>query len=153
MRKFSNRVSRLIRGPAFESDRRRDIFLASYPRSGNTWLRAILFHASIGREPRNLAEIDRAVPDQHFRIARKDLLAPAHHPTGRHIVKTHDPYRFLRSQLDYCDVALIIRDPRDVISSYFRYVSRDMRQKNAHSKTSRWLALLGAIGLVVGLST
>jgi hypothetical protein len=104
----------------FRSDRRRDMFLASYPRSGNTWLRTFLFHARIGRGPENLAEIDRGVPDEHHRIELANLLH-AKHPTERLIVKTHEPNRI---RAPYQDVAYIVRDPRNVIPSYYRYRNR-----------------------------
>lgn len=119
-RLLNRAASRILRGPTFRSDRERDIFLASYPRSGNTWLRAILFHARIGRAPQNLGEIDFGIPDEHQPPRRRKLLAPVH-PTERFIVKTHQPYR-LRSP--YQDVVCVVRDPRDVIPSYFRYLSR-----------------------------
>lgn len=120
MGRILNRASRVFKGAPFRSDRKRDIFLASYPRSGNTWLRAILFNARIGRAPQDLAEVDFGIPDEHQPPPRRKLLTPTH-PTDRFIVKTHQPYRL---GSPYQDAVCIVRDPRDVIPSYFRYHSR-----------------------------
>jgi hypothetical protein len=113
-------MSRLRRGrnvpPVFLPDRATDRFLVSYPRSGNTWLRAILFHARLDRSPVNLTELDRAIPDQYVPPSRERLLCVA-----PQIVKSHDVYR---RDVAYRHVAYVLRDPRDVIPSYFRYMTR-----------------------------
>jgi hypothetical protein len=97
------------------------MFLASYPRSGNTWLRAILFHARVGRAPESIAEIDRGVPDEHQKILKSSLYKEICGPENSFIVKTHEPNRF---RAPYAHVAYIVRDPRDAIPSYYRYRNR-----------------------------
>lgn len=113
-------LKRALRGPTFQSAKNRDTFLASYPRSGNTWLRTVIFHASVGRAPKNLAEVDLGVPDEHAPPPRRKMLMAAQ-KLNEAIVKTHQPYR---STASYRKVIYIIRDPRDVIPSYFRYLRR-----------------------------
>lgn len=135
-------VLRRIRPPAFRADRSRDMFLASYPRSGNTWLRAILFEARVGRAPGTMAEIDLGIPDEHHRVSRMRVLDAAHEPRRRYIVKTHAPYRVATP---YRDVAYIIRDPRDVIPSYFRYRSRKRGSTDADFEDFVRACLSGSI--------
>ncbi len=98
---------------AFVPDAARDIFLASYPRSGNTWLRAVAFRLEIGRDPASLAELDFAVPDIHFKFDVTKLF-----PLQRYIVKTHS---MLQSDQEYRNVIYVIRDPRRVLPSFYRY--------------------------------
>lgn len=117
-----NTLARVRTAGQFRPDRTRDCFLASYPRSGNTWMRAILFHARIGREPVDMAEIDCGIPDEHYAIATRSILAPRPGADPRQIVKTHSLYRIGTS---YRSVAYILRDPRDAIPSYYRYLSRN----------------------------
>lgn len=110
-------VALYLKGPTFRADPLRDSFLASYPRSGNTWLRAALFHVRIGRPPQSLAELDLGIPDEHYTIPRRAILRASNARELDLIVKTHVPYQL---QLSYRRVAYVVRDPRDVIPSYFR---------------------------------
>ncbi|MEO0412485.1 MAG: sulfotransferase domain-containing protein [Pseudomonadota bacterium] len=97
-------------------------FLASYPRSGNTWLRSVLFDYTMGRPPHNLAEIDCRIPDEHHPIRSSLLLKElGPEPKSRHIAKTHALFTVDRG---YRRALYVIRDPRHVISSYFRYRKR-----------------------------
>jgi hypothetical protein len=132
--KFDRLLNTLARAGTvtqFRPDRTRDCFLASYPRSGNTWLRAILFHARIGRAPADLAEIDLGIPDEHYPVAARSVLAPVPGSDAGQIVKTHTIYRIGTS---YRSVAYILRDPRDAIPSYYRYLSRN----GSHRGLSFW---------------
>ena len=98
---------------AFVPDFNRNIFLASYPRSGNTWLRAVAFRLEVGRDPASLAELDFAVPDIHFKFDATKLF-----PLERYIVKTHS---MLQSDQKYRNVIYVIRDPRRALPSFYRY--------------------------------
>jgi len=92
--------------------RPQDVFLASYPRSGSTWLRFMLFQI-LRREEAAFGKIEECIPeiDAHRRI-------PPILPAGGRLVKTHEQYR-----KDYTRAVFLVRDPRDVfLSCYARAV-------------------------------
>lgn len=93
----------------------RVVWLASYPKSGNTWVRFLLHHYLWG-EPGNSLELNRRIPDLHRPAGRID-------PSGDRIfVKTHFllheklPYLALTERAIY-----IKRNPRDVLLSGMNY--------------------------------
>ncbi len=90
-----------------------DLAIASYPRSGNLWLRVLLLHVLLGRAP-ELDEVHAFVPHlgQHYETPR--LLAG----TGR-LLKTHEPFR-----REYRRAVYVVRDPRDVCLSYYKHLQR-----------------------------
>lgn len=96
-----------------------DVFLLSYPRSGNTWLRAIiaytLYHSDILN---SLKDLDKYVPDLHIGL-------PNHqHYSSPRVLKSHYPYS-MRHVLDnrrlYQRYIYIIRHPYKVIESYYHF--------------------------------
>lgn len=93
---------------------RRDVFLASYPRSGNTWLRFLLFEAVSGRAAQ-FGEIDeKSSPAGHL---GDHSHMPEVLPGGGRLIKTHEAYR-----REYRKAVYLVRDPRDVILSEHRFV-------------------------------
>ncbi len=89
-----------------------DVLLASFPRSGNTWLRFILADLLIaGSEPypQTLHELNRVVFDVY-----KGLGEPSHLPFR--IIKIHDRHPGTNHRF-----VTIVRHPADAIVSYFHY--------------------------------
>ncbi len=102
-----------------------DIFLVSYPKSGNTWLRflianAIKVHYRIKREV-NFFNIQEIVPGLkgNNNISDKSPFGISELPR---IIKSHSSYN-----PHYHRTILLVRDPRDVMVSYYYYL------KNHHS--------------------
>lgn len=89
-----------------------DAFLASYPRSGSTWLRFILFEILTG-EDSGFQNIDQRLPEIHQHRGLPPIL-----PGGGRLIKSHENYR-----KDYKKAVFLVRDLRDVIlSNYVRSV-------------------------------
>jgi hypothetical protein len=87
-----------------------DVFVASYPRSGNTWLRFMLFQLLLGKAP-SFNQIDLLVPD----VGKQDKAVPVLRNNGR-VIKTHEQYR-----REYKNAIYLVRDARDVALSEFAY--------------------------------
>jgi len=96
-----------------------DILLASFPRSGNTWVRFFLCNLISlqewnGRDV-NLAVVNDTMPA----LGYNNLLSRWPHTTIPRVVKTHRRYSPLfRARRSVG----IVRDPRDVMVSYFHYM-------------------------------
>lgn len=89
-----------------------DIFQASYPRSGSTWLRFILLQIMQGEEA-GFGKVDRVIPEIHQHRGVPPIL-----PGGGRLIKTHEQYR-----KEYTRAVLLVRDFRDVLlSSHARSV-------------------------------
>ncbi|MFN2490074.1 MAG: sulfotransferase domain-containing protein [Actinomycetota bacterium] len=106
-----------LRGPLVRSRYRglgaHDAFLASYPRSGTTWLRFLLFEALTG-ETAAFGATKHAVPS----IGKQDEARPVLHGGGR-LIQTHEPF---------CDgdrkVVYVVRDARSVVVSEHAWQGR-----------------------------
>lgn len=83
-----------------------DVFLASYPRSGNTWLRFVLCDLLTGRSDR-FEWVNRATAELGAQGRTPPLL-----PGEGRLVKTHEPYRPAYRRAVY-----MVRDVRDVVLS------------------------------------
>ncbi|MEM8722821.1 MAG: sulfotransferase domain-containing protein [Cyanobacteria bacterium P01_G01_bin.39] len=98
-----------------------DIFLVSYPKSGNTWVRflianALKFHFQIDREV-NFFTIRDIIPGIKGRNRNLSPLGPFGIPSIPRIIKSHAAYN-----PNYDRVIMLVRDPRDVIISYYCYL-------------------------------
>lgn len=91
-----------------------DVLLASYPRSGNTWLRFLLYELLTGVQAdfETINRADSAVPE-----IGKVRNAPALLPGNGRIIKTHEPFR-----KEYKRAIYLVRDPRDVAISEFYFL-------------------------------
>jgi hypothetical protein len=85
-----------------------DVFLASYPRSGSTWLRFMLFEIMCGEDP-GFRKIESRLPEIQWHRGVPPIL-----PTGGRLIKTHERYR-----KEYTRAVLLIRDCRDVLLSAY----------------------------------
>lgn len=94
-----------------------DVLLASFPKSGNTWVRLFLQQylslAGSGAGP-DLDRVDQDMPE--FGIS--DLREPGRAGVLPRFVKTHWRWNPLFRR---CRSVLVLRDPRDVMVSYFHF--------------------------------
>jgi hypothetical protein len=94
------------------------IWIASYPKSGNTWLRFLLCNLVFG-PVESAAGLNERIPDLHEMQA-----VPGFGP-GLTFVKTHFPYTPALPLVERTAAAIyIIRDPGDVMLSNFHYARR-----------------------------
>jgi hypothetical protein len=88
-----------------------DVFLVSYPKSGNTWTRFLVANLAYPEQQVDFSTINQLTPDPE--AATKRGLAQAQRPR---IIKSHayfDPR--------YPRVIYIVRDPRDVLLSEYHF--------------------------------
>lgn len=91
-----------------------DIYVASYPRSGNTWTRFILAYLIHGtNDTLDSRSIDTIVPDVYYSVNR------INQQTSRRLIKIHEPV------LDACPrVIYVHRDYREALVSYWHFMRR-----------------------------
>lgn len=89
-----------------------DVFLVSYMKSGNTWLRFLVGNLTHPNEPVTFANVEHLVPSVYGlpdRVLRRM-------PRPRYL-KSHEPFH-----AEYGRVIYVVRDPRDVAVSYYYHV-------------------------------
>ncbi|GAA0486481.1 sulfotransferase domain-containing protein [Salinibacillus aidingensis] len=96
-----------------------DIFIASYPKSGNTWMRFLLANLIYSKQRIDFANIEDFIVDIYKRknneIKRNNDI---------NIFKTHSYFRPKFTKYKSNKVVYIVRDVRDVIISYYQYVQK-----------------------------
>lgn len=94
-----------------------DVFLTSYPRSGNTWTRFLVGNLVHTEEPVTFLNVERFVPDmyKHSDHYLRNLPRPR-------MLKSHEVF-----DPRYKRVIYIVRDPRDVAVSQYHW---EMKQKS-----------------------
>ena len=88
-----------------------DVFLVSYPRSGNTWTRFLIGNLVHQDEPVTFKNVESRIPEIYLfpdRVLRR-LPRPR-------MLKSHECFDPRYKQIIY-----IVRDPRDVAVSYYHY--------------------------------
>jgi hypothetical protein len=100
-----------------------DVFLVSFPKSGNTWTRFLIANLLHPDEPANFGNIDRLIPESEG-LTRNELQRV---PRPR-IMKSHEYFdpRFRK-------VVYIVRDPRDVAISQFHFYRKRRRISDDYS--------------------
>ena len=97
-----------------------DVFLISYPRSGNTWMRVIIAYLLYPHnEISSLESLNHLVPDIHVGIPRKNIYSQPR------VIKSHRlfPVRHERESPElYNRNIYIVRHPFNVIRSYYHYM-------------------------------
>jgi Sulfotransferase domain len=88
-----------------------DVFLVSYPRSGNTWTRFLLGNLIYQNEPVTFSNIESRIPEIYFN--RDRFLRQLPRPR---MLKSHECF-----QPHYPRVIYIVRDPRDVAVSFYHH--------------------------------
>src|ERR687888_658228 len=84
-----------------------DVFLTSFPKSGNTWTRFLVANLIHPHEPVTFLNIEHIIPEPELQSRR--FLSKCPRPR---VLKSHSPF-----DPQYKRVVHIVRDPRDVALS------------------------------------
>lgn len=88
-----------------------DVFLVSYPKSGNTWTRFLIANLAYPDRVIDFATINELTPDPEAMSKRKLAVMPR-----PRIIKSHQYF-----DPRYPKVICIVRDPRDVVLSDYHF--------------------------------
>jgi len=88
-----------------------DTFIASYPRSGNTWTRFLIANLMHPERPVTFANIETVIPDATALSSRKLKRVPR-----PRLIKTHEYF-----EPRYRRVIYLVSDPRDVVLSLYNF--------------------------------
>jgi len=86
-----------------------DIFITSYPRSGNTWTRFLVGNLMYPDDPVTFSTIESRIPEIYFNPDHVMRRLPR-----PRVLKSHESF-----QPNYPRVIYIVRDPRDVSVSFY----------------------------------
>jgi hypothetical protein len=101
------------------------VWIASYPKSGNTWLRFLICNLAFG-PVESAADLNQLAPDLH------ELRAEPNFAGQRILLKTHFPRSIRLPYIERSAAAVyVVRDPADVMLSNFHYSMRSAGPANA----------------------
>lgn len=100
-----------------------DVYLVSYPKSGNTWLRFLIANL-LAENPKkvSLSGLEKIVPDI-YRNTNEELSMISR----PRILKSHESF-----VPNYKKVIYIVRDPRDVAVSYYHHLIKTRKIKEGY---------------------
>jgi aryl sulfotransferase len=117
------------------------VWLASYPKSGNTFIR-LLLHTYLFGESQDSETIGKSIPDLHQLLAQNNTLDPD--SDQQIIVKTHfcysDNHPYKESTIG---CIYILRNPRDILLSNARYLGADSNQDELRKFATAFINNLG----------
>lgn len=88
-----------------------DLFIVSYPKSGNTWTRFLIGNLLNADDPVTFANVEDKVPDIYVNTDERLLTIPR-----PRVLKSHESF-----DPRYRKTVYIVRDPRDVALSYYYF--------------------------------
>lgn len=95
-------------------------WIASYPKSGNTWVRFLAAGLLRGGSI-TTSDIDEVIPDSH-ELVQKGGFDLRHQLAGRYYVKTHWMFNGTRSPFSEQNACVyILRNPMDVLASHLNF--------------------------------
>jgi hypothetical protein len=100
-----------------------DIFLASYPRSGNTWMRLLLSDALLQLQGVKTKTGGNIIPDI-YKVDIDDWFHSLEQSLPFRIIKTHEPLFFEKGADQQRRSIYLFRSPTDALVSYYHYVLR-----------------------------
>ncbi|THD18314.1 Estrone sulfotransferase [Fasciola hepatica] len=101
-----------------------DIFVASFPKSGTTWISEVVYLlvTKLNYEDALRRNLEERVPFMEYVWPGVKTIAKSAPPR---IIKTHLPFSFLPEEVQNGNVArtiYIVRDPRDVVVSFYHFL-------------------------------
>jgi hypothetical protein len=112
--------------PRLKKARESDIFVISFPKSGNTWIRFLLANLLEGEKEITLKNINNFVPGIYN--FRKEINLNE----GQRYIKSHHFHEGANERIIY-----VYRDYRDVLISYFHYLTEHGHIKSTLSEFIR----------------
>lgn len=123
-----------IKQPWYFSPSVGDIFLASYPRSGSTWLRVMLAELLYKESGESLKDINYYIPVIDLKPFKNSVIK-----SDLHVIKTEDILKATSNFFNNKKIIYLVRDPRDVVISWFRFQKAKGYKQNFEQFFLDWL--------------